>query len=506
MELNPYTQERKAAADKLIALNQAIKRATLALEDFDSQGTTRSLEAELGTEEQNAKSIERDLVRARASQDAAEKSLNDFTATQPEVVQKASYWKYVLSGGIAAGLIASGLGAVAGTAILADLGIAAAIGGAAGGVAGGYGGVLGAQAANKSAALRAKEAWDVRREELLKAFVREQRATSELEHDLAVSLSHISSLRSGIADAEARHTAQSRAGLEDDLTKANAERDAFYLSDYKPTFDRWTQVDTKIHPHLAEIARLEDEISETEKLLFVAREFEAALANATNSLERARVHRSCGARFESLIKGANPSSPEKVYGKLFAVLNRQVRERDKEIALVGRLVRVHVLKINRVIIDGNNLCNVSLPQAMRAKKTSSFVGLGPVISASNALLEQGFEVVVLFDPGIGKPLLKSGQMPKGADVESWIKAKISSAVSVCIIRNSAADNPVITEAEHPRSAAITKDGYTEFRTERNRHAAIREERVFPYWVTKDPDHNAGIVEIAAFNIKVPWQA
>ncbi|MCE0755606.1 hypothetical protein LU683_22260 [Pseudomonas asiatica] len=124
--------------------------------------------------------------------------------------------------------------------------------------------------------------------------------------------------------------------------------------------------------------------------------------------------------------------------------------------------------IERLIIDGSNLCN-------RGRgKNQQFIGLNALSALVPALLSNwpGSEIILVFDPGITRKLQVSWE-----DIQRTFPASVE---TYRVGRGRSADEMIIELAYSPNAYIISNDRFGEF----SNRPAIKENRVFGHDITK----------------------
>lgn len=145
-------------------------------------------------------------------------------------------------------------------------------------------------------------------------------------------------------------------------------------------------------------------------------------------------------------------------------LQRELAKWEKRITLLEqRDSRV----IERLIIDGNNLCN-------RGRgKYQQFIGLDALIALVPELLSKwpGSEIILVFDPGITRKLQISWED---------IQRAFAEPVETYRVQGRSADEMIIELANTPNAFIISNDRFSEF----SNRPALKENRVFAHDITK----------------------
>jgi hypothetical protein len=199
---------------------------------------------------------------------------------------------------------------------------------------------------------------------------------------------------------------------------------------------------------------------------------------------RYQIHQKC---YDILEISADPADygSEKAYreaGNPRMQAQRLKREMDaverrlrKRLQRVQELVEQVELKIEAVILDGNNLCYEHTGQSR------SFVGVGAAKAVARWFSEHRKEVrvEVVFDPGILTRLGKLRASATSAEPsrlrESELAREFAGWARVTIAKDSA-DRTVLTAADADTTFVISNDNFDEYRE----MAAVREKRVLKF--------------------------
>lgn len=145
-------------------------------------------------------------------------------------------------------------------------------------------------------------------------------------------------------------------------------------------------------------------------------------------------------------------------------LERELAKCEQRIAMLQqRDSRV----IDRLIIDGNNLCN-------RGRgKNQQFIGLDALSALVPELLSKlpTSEIILVFDPGITRKLRMSWEE---------IQRIFPAPVETYRVVGRSADEMIIELANTPNAFIISNDRFSEF----NNRPALKENRVFDHGITK----------------------
>jgi rRNA-processing protein FCF1 len=150
--------------------------------------------------------------------------------------------------------------------------------------------------------------------------------------------------------------------------------------------DHKLRVDEVLAPLLREIENLESKLNDIQWDHKVAEDFDQRLSFAENSYERALIHQQCEEWF-------GKGSPRKIISEKQREIRQLERNYDKARRRVEEVAKKAARRIDKVIIDGNNLCYAG----------NDFIGLA-AIEAILPLLSRMCEVVVVFDSTIRRLL------------------------------------------------------------------------------------------------------
>ena len=232
---------------------------------------------------------------------------------------------------------------------------------------------------------------------------------------------------------------------------------------------RWKAACERLAPLEEDLARaktvergLLEEIKRAER-------FEEMLEQADNGWERAQVHKSC----ESALGDGKPQRVvTKAKGRLTSV-QANIRKRHERLQeVVAQILR----PVERVVIDGNNLCYTG----QQDKRTFiGFRALAPLVQA----LSERVKVQVVFDGGIcGQMKMDRQQICSALDRRADVK-----------FMKGKADNMVLSLAVDPNVYVISGDHFGEYSDK----TAVREGRLFESTVA------AGRVIVEAMDINLP---
>ncbi len=143
-----------------------------------------------------------------------------------------------------------------------------------------------------------------------------------------------------------------------------------------------SNVDNALRPILSQIKDYESSISTANTVIVKAKSFDRKLDVADNSYERSMIHEECEKYFDV-------GSPKKIINQEERKIRQYERDLIKSKKRAVEISRKASREINKIIIDGNNLCY----------EGGGFVGLNPLLTVTRELFSQ-YHVVVVFDASI----------------------------------------------------------------------------------------------------------
>lgn len=197
------------------------------------------------------------------------------------------------------------------------------------------------------------------------------------------------------------------------------------------------RIETKIRPHTKELDRLKSDLTTLNANIASANKFEQELSLASNSYERAMIHKECEEKFGT-------GSPKQVVNDC----RRKIRSLENNIPKLERRVRDELQKSERTIghllIDGNNMCY----------EGQSFIGLR-AISALLQELDGRFKTTVVFDASI-RAMLKTDTQGVRRTLGISVKTHVAPT-------KTAADEFLLKLADQDSSAYIlSNDRFAEY--------------------------------------------
>lgn len=215
------------------------------------------------------------------------------------------------------------------------------------------------------------------------------------------------------------------------------------------------RIETRIRPHTQELDRLKSELATLNAEIARANRFEQELSSASNSYERAMVHKECEAKFGT-------GSPKQVVNDR----RGKIRTLENNIPKLERRIRDELQKLERTIehllIDGNNACY----------EGQSFIGLR-AISALLRELGGRYRTTVVFDASI-RAMLKT-------DTQG-IERALGTAVNTHVApTKTAADEYLLKLADQDNSAFIlSNDRFAEYHD----YNVVKSGRVFRFLIAE----------------------
>ncbi|MGO0628665.1 hypothetical protein ACTORR_01095 [Pseudomonas sp. SAR267] len=252
----------------------------------------------------------------------------------------------------------------------------------------------------------------------------------------------------------------------------------------------WLETDSDYATYSSQIARLQPAIeslsAKIAKFEEHIREPQAQCLRYRQRLDLAKEKLAQAVNFQDLHRNAQSRSAEaaKVKGacsNYFGTddIAQVVRHKTSDVADLERELakceqRLASLRqrdsrvIERLIIDGNNLCN-------RGRgKNRQFIGLTALSALVPALLSNwpGSEIILVFDPGITRKLQVSWE-----DIQGAFPASVE---TYRVDKGRSADEMIIELAYSPNAFIISNDRFAEF----SNRPALKENRVFGHDITK----------------------
>ncbi|WP_406820350.1 hypothetical protein ACJA3S_25000 [Pseudomonas sp. KnCO4] len=251
----------------------------------------------------------------------------------------------------------------------------------------------------------------------------------------------------------------------------------------------WLETDTDYATYRSQIARLEPEV---QKLAAEVKRFDEHLSGPLRKRDefRARLREAEqglaeALRFDQQYQSARPRSVERhqiqeqcrrYFGlqdtaRAYQQKSSQVADLNRELAKAEERLQTLLQRdsriIERLVIDGNNLCNSG------RGKNQRFIGLSALIALIPALKESwpASEIIVVFDPGITGKLQLSWEA---------VQAQLPPSVECYrVARGKSADETIVELAQSPNAFIISNDRFGEF----SNRPPVKENRVFGHDIT-----------------------
>lgn len=218
-----------------------------------------------------------------------------------------------------------------------------------------------------------------------------QLSSSIKQHKIAVKRidQNISELDRQLTDIES----EAYRFKEFDIEKATADatRQKEKVAEIRSNKTVAEKIKESINQHIfvlvVEIEKLRSRKTRLQGDLHDIEQVERDLSKAANSRERAILHRQCEVSF-------GEGNPRKLISLKSGELRSVESALSKCLRRTNEIVSMHTRAIERVIIDGSNLC---------FERGDNFVGLGPVIKAAE-IISDSYDVLVVFDASMIRSL------------------------------------------------------------------------------------------------------
>lgn len=440
MEFNPFRAQAKILEAAIVGVDSEIQAMTKQLawyQNFNLDAARFNRESALG-----------EVIRL-------DKELTAWNrAKESETAAPKNKWKYVAWGAVGAVVLGTGVGALIAAEVLA-ISAAAGLGGTGASMTAWF-----ADAKNRARSGEQRRAWERRREDLSQQHRAARDGADSLQLDMD------------------RFVAFDRHAIQGDLLGLEQRRAelATELGHVTPRLDR---VDQRIAPLVVEIVAKEQQLERCYSVEGWAQFYQNELERASEAWQRGRIHREC----EEKLGDGKPERVLRHVSQEIATMNRtleklknQVRDKAAEAALV----------IDKVVIDGSNLCN---------RSDNTWIGLAALQALIPILLDNaGLAVVVIFDRSITSGFMKHEQHRVS---HKEIRDQIDSRASVVFMADqTGADETILKEASlSPHTAVISKDRFHDF----ERQAAKRERRVLR------PTIMESRIEVPVLDLDVPFE-
>jgi hypothetical protein len=212
---------------------------------------------------------------------------------------------------------------------------------------------------------------------------------------------------------------------------------------------RKTEVDHALKPIVDQIQQYKQQKHRAESTRNRATALEHRLSRASNSYERAMVHKECEAEF-------NVGRPSKVISQSEQDLRRIERDIEKVLKRAQEIGQRASRIIDTIVVDGNNLCY----------ENGRFIGLA-ALDALIPRLQPNYSVITVFDAAIRR-MLKAD--------DKTIASRLGNQVKVHIVASGGrADETILDIAGADKHTYIlSNDRFVEY----NEKSAIIDRRIF----------------------------
>lgn len=208
-------------------------------------------------------------------------------------------------------------------------------------------------------------------------------------------------------------------------------------------------VDAQLQNPLIEQRTLQQRLEALQKDKKLAVALDQRLTSASNSYEKAMVHKDCGNAF------GGESNPSRVKHTKQREIESVCRNLEKVEKRLRQIVQAATREISRLVIDGNNLCY----------EGKDFIGLSPLIALTYAIAEN-YEVIVVFDANIRQLLGQNDQQ-----IAYGFPREVRVHVVTC---KQAADQTVLEMASDSNAYVISNDRFRDFTDK----SAVNAQRLF----------------------------
>ena len=199
---------------------------------------------------------------------------------------------------------------------------------------------------------------------------------------------------------------------------------------------RHEQVERAIEKPRADYISLIDRLERLHKSVVEASDFNDRLDRASNSYEKAMIHRECEQRFDI-------GSPSRVIGNFQRDIRPIERDLEKLRSRIEDIARKAMRTIEKLVFDGNNLCY----------QARDFCGLGPLKVAVQRLAGR-YQILIVFDASIrGKLRMNEGE----------IANLFGDAATVHVVATKQkADETVLDLAANEHAYVVSNDRFGDF--------------------------------------------
>jgi len=212
---------------------------------------------------------------------------------------------------------------------------------------------------------------------------------------------------------------------------------AFKKRNLSKLLKRKGEIDHKLMPVIREINELEEKYNDSVRKLEMASSFDDKLSNESNPFYRKNIHEEC----ENELGDGQPYKIIKEERSKSKILKRKL---DKIRKRAFELGRKYAREIDKVIIDGNNLCY----------EGGEFVGLKPLKKLVFKLVNDGYDLVIVFDSDIRSILSLATEEVRSQFPENVLLHIVATAEK--------ADETILELADELNHYVISNDRYLEY--------------------------------------------
>ncbi len=239
----------------------------------------------------------------------------------------------------------------------------------------------------------------------------------------------------------------------------------------KKILARKKAVDKAVQPIIAQLRQYEQLKQRAESDRERAATLDRAISNASNSYEKAMVHKQCESEF-------GVGRPMKVVERCSREIERISRDYEKAFRRAVEVGQKASRTIDAIVVDGNNLCYAG----------NNFIGLAALKSAIT-ILRSDYTITLVFDAAIRRMLRADDQA---------IGRAFGDGVTVHVVSTGGkADETILDLAESDKSTyVLSNDRFSEY----NDKSAVRENRILRHEIVK------GSIFIRDLNLAAAYSA
>lgn len=228
---------------------------------------------------------------------------------------------------------------------------------------------------------------------------------------------------------------------------------------------KYGALEVELKPVVSQIKDYEAQIEAANRVKKQAELLAQSLEGEDNPYERAMVHQECERLF-------NEGSPNKLINRQNKIITNCQRDLDKAQKRALMVRDRCSQKIERIVIDGNNLCY----------EGGTFVGIAPLLAVTRKL-HKNYALVIIFDASI-RALLKLS--------DDAVRNKFDQSVKVHVVASKAkADETILDVASDSKFCyVISNDRFGEYRDK----AVVRDNRIISHEIVdgKIMIHDLGV--------------